>query len=79
MPELLRPLLMLLVGVLVTPYAIAAIRKGELRTRGGVLIKKEERAFVFWTCAGVQAFVALFLLIGGAIGLFVTIRVLLDK
>ena len=69
MATLLPAILFLLVSGLIIPHALTALKSGQLRVRGGAVVKKEDRAFVFWASVSMEAIIGVCLFVGGVSGI----------
>ena len=74
MTPFLVPLLFLLISAVIIPEGYFALKTGQLRLRGGGMLKKEENVSRFWLTIALYATVAVFLLCAGLMGFFSAIR-----
>lgn len=79
MSAFLLPFLFLLVSAVVIPNAYAALRTGQLRIKGGAIVKKEEKASVFWLCLFGEALVVVVLVSLGVFGTIAAIQAHIAK
>ena len=74
MSAFLLPLVFLLISAVVIPEAYAALKSGQLRVRGGAMVKKKERASLYWLCVFGEIIIAIVVMGLGVFGLIAAIR-----